>query len=129
MSEPKLPKVTVYLESLVVGFMIYFLQDQEGVLARTTKDLASQQREFRNAVRSGNVGNLLAAKRREKMSEKEQLVRIGLATGFNFCIYEIVQQEIFNVATYEQYREFQDEAKLGDIDYLLNICRKWVHVE
>jgi hypothetical protein len=53
----------------------------------------------------------------------------GVTIGFCFCIYEIVEKEIFNVATFEQYREFQNEAKFGNIDDLLNICRKWINVE
>ena len=128
MNEPIFPKVTVYLEGLVVGFMIFYLQDQKGVLATTPKGLIDQQLEFRAAVRSGNVGNLLLKKMHGKMSEEDLLLRGGVTIGFCYCIFEIVQDEIFKVATFEQYQKFQNEAKFGDIDYLLNLCRKWVQV-
>jgi hypothetical protein len=128
MGEPIFPNVILYLNGLVVGFMIFFLQDQKGALATTPKGLIDQQLEFRNAVYSGNVGNLLIQKMNGKMSEDDLLLKGGVTIGFCFCIYELVSDEIFKVATFEQYNKFKNEAKFGDIDYLLKLCRKWVQV-
>jgi len=97
-------------------------------LATTPQGLINQQVEFSNAVDSGNVGNLIIKKRLSKMSEEEKILMGGLTIGFNYCIYELVANEIFKVATFEQYQEFLSEAKFGDTDYLLNLCRKWVQV-
>lgn len=128
MDEPIFPNIILYLNGLVVGFMIFFLQDQKGVLATTPKGLVDQQFEFRAAVSSGNVGNLLLMKMHGKMSEEDQLLKFGVTIGFSYCIYELVESEIYKVATFEQYRKFQNEARFGDIDYLLDLCRKWVQV-